>query len=125
MNRGKIYLLAAFVIAPLLSSCAGFANRQMSKSDVPSSSNKVREIVRETRERDPIDKDGMAQNMVEVQEQDRVKDLFSSRASIDPTRFAHPKWKDEAYSFSIKGASLKAFFQLVSDISGIQFQNFR
>jgi len=121
MNRGKIYLLAAFVIAPLLSSCAGFANRQMSKSDVPSSSNKVREIVRETRERDPIDKDGMAQNMVQVQEQDRVKDLFSSRASIDPTRFAHPKWKDEAYSFSIKGASLKAFFQLVSDISGIQF----
>lgn len=113
--------LTLVTCALFLSGCAGFADRQMKKSDVPSTVSKVREIVQDVREKDPVDKDGMAQNMVSVNEQDRVKDLFSSRASIDPTRFGHPKWVDESYAFNLKSASLRAFFQLVSELSGVQF----
>lgn len=114
----KITLAGAVL---LLSGCAGFADRQMEKSDVPSTVSDGRKIIKDAQERDPVDKDGLAQPLTDVQNLNRSQDLFSSRESIDPTRFGHRKWVDASYAFDLKSASLRAFFQLIGDISGVQF----
>lgn len=101
--------------------CAGVADRQLSKSNVPKESNQVRGMVEEMRVENPVDKKDLSRIMTAPKDEERVKDLFTKQGVSDPTVFSHPKWKPTKVSTSLNGVQITDFFALIGQVSNLNF----
>jgi type IV pilus assembly protein PilQ len=105
----------------LISGCAGMADRQLSKEAVPQSPNQVRDIVKDLRDSNPIEKKDLSEIIKAPEDKDRIRDLFTKQGTSDPTIFNHHSWKPNTVSTNLNGVSLTDFFALVGHISGVNF----
>jgi type IV pilus assembly protein PilQ len=112
-----LILLAVFI----LSGCAGIANRQMTKSDVPVKATDVRQNIEDIRRTNPVDRQDLAVESRGMTAQDRTKDLFELNRSSDPTVFSHPSWKPNKVTLNLANSTVIDYFTLLSTMTGINF----
>jgi type IV pilus assembly protein PilQ len=111
----------AILSVMFLYGCAGVADRQLTKPNVPKESNQVRGMVEEMRVENPVDKKDLSRITTAPKDEDRVKDLFTKQGVSDPTVFSHPKWKPSKVSTSLNGVQITDFFALMGQVSNLNF----
>lgn len=117
----RINTTLAILGVTLLYGCAGVANRQLAKTDVPKESLQVRGLVEDMRVENPVDIKDLSKIMTAPKDEDRVKDLFTKQGINDPTVFSHPKWKPSKVSTTLSGVQITDFFALIGQVSNLNF----
>lgn len=120
MNK---YFLNTVIInlAIILSGCAGFANRQITKDTVPQQAPQVREMVDELRQNDPVPRADLGSNLVAPDISVRINDIFNDEGSRDPIKFENKNWKVTKISTNLVNVKVKDFFALLDEIAGVNF----
>lgn len=114
----KITVLMAVTV---LAGCAGLANRQMSKEQLPETVPQVRQIIQDLRSKDPVSKEDLGTNLLIPKEQDRINDIVTHSITDDSTIFKHSTWKVFKISTTLAKVNISDFFSLLEPIVGVNF----
>jgi type IV pilus assembly protein PilQ len=119
MRLGSIIISGCFVL--VVSGCAMFADRQVTKDTVPENPQQVRAIIKDARAKSPVDTQDRPITNGPSLEKGRSKDLFTLNRAADIVSFGHSTWRGSKVSLNLSAMPVQDYFKLLHEITGIKF----